>query len=91
MLKHCEVECAFKRAVTWFTWRPDLGDLSVTRQKDVSGRCSTAYTVSEHGESRLITKRKDLLSCLGRGHLVSSLQSTPYTSGGEIQSLPLIK
>ncbi|XP_043197116.1 uncharacterized protein LOC122367779 [Amphibalanus amphitrite] len=64
---------------------------TVRQEEDVSGRCSARYSVSEHGESLLITKRKDLLTCSGRGHLVSSLQSTPYSSGADVQSLPLLK
>ena len=61
------------------------------RQTDISGYCPTTYTVSEQGEALLITKQKDLLTCSGRGHLVSSLQSTPYKSSAHIQSLPLLK
>ena len=40
----------------------------------------------------MVTKEKNLLACRGRGHLVSSLQSTPYTyRSTDVQSLPLLK
>lgn len=61
------------------------------KETDVTGRCGTEYAVTEHGSAVLVTKTRDLLSCPGRGHLISSLQSTPYSSGSEVQSLPLIR
>ena len=60
-------------------------------QDDISGMCKAEYSISAHGSSMHITKQKDLLACMGRGHLISSLQSTPYRVSNEVQSLPLIK
>ncbi|XP_037094876.1 LOW QUALITY PROTEIN: uncharacterized protein LOC119114923 [Pollicipes pollicipes] len=62
-----------------------------SQETDVTGVCTTDYLVEEHGSGYLVTKTKDLLSCTGRGHLISSLQTTPYTTYSKVQSLPLVK
>ncbi|XP_037091139.1 apolipophorins-like [Pollicipes pollicipes] len=68
----------------------DLGETQ-KYETDVSGYCSTNYTVRNLGDITAVIKTKELLTCRERGHLVSSLQTTPYHSASNIQSMPLLR
>nr|UEK51469.1 MTTP-like protein [Parasacculina yatsui] len=61
-----------------------------TKETDISGECDTSYTIERNYFSTQTTKVKNLLSCKQRGHLISSLQTTPYRSSSPIQSSPIL-
>ena len=71
---------------------PFILTIFVLTQMDVSGYCSTGYTIlPTEDNSTLILRQKDLRTCRERGRLISSLQTTPYHSASKVQSPPLLE
>jgi len=62
----------------WMLFTINITD-SVCLQRDVTGECDVAYTVTHQGwKSRTLSRVKDMTSCTNRQAFDSAVQTAPF-------------